>query len=70
MVAELGGVETANRLLDSRGVSDGFTTLWEAKRLDISVEAVVLRLEFESLFDERRRRAAQDRLEKYGYHVR
>ena len=69
MVAELGGVETANRLLDANGVSDGFTTLWEAGRLDISVEAVVLRPEFAVLFDQRRRRAARERLEQYGYAV-
>lgn len=69
MVAELGGVEAANRLLDSSGVSDGFTTLWEAKRLDISVEAVVLQPEFAPLFDTRRLRVARDRLAQYGYTV-
>ena len=69
MVAELGGVETANRLLDSSGVSDGFTTLWEAKRLDISVEAVVLQPEFAPLFDARRLRVARERLAQYGYTV-
>jgi len=69
MVAELGGVETARRLLDASGVSDGFTTLWEAGRLDISVEAVVMRPEFEVLFDQRRLRTAPERLEQYGYTV-
>jgi hypothetical protein len=38
MLLEHGGVETARRLLRKDGISDGFTTLWERKRLDLSVE--------------------------------
>jgi hypothetical protein len=35
---EYSGVEAARRLLRKDEVSDGFTTLWELKRLDLSVE--------------------------------
>jgi hypothetical protein len=42
---EQSGVETARSLLWKDGASDGFTTLWELKRLDLSVEAFVLRPE-------------------------
>ncbi len=67
MVSEIGGVATAERLIDATGVSDGFTTLWEAGRLDISVEAVVLRPEFARLFDAKRLRVARQRLVEYEY---
>ena len=39
MLLEYGGVETARRLLRKDDISDGFTTLRELKRLDLSVEA-------------------------------
>ena len=50
--AEHSGVETARTLLWKEDVSDGFTTLWELKRLDLSVEAYVLRPEYAPLFTE------------------
>ena len=33
MLSKYGGPETAHRLLNGVGGSDGFTTLWEAGRL-------------------------------------
>lgn len=41
MVGELGGVETARRLIHSDAPSDGYSFLWEHGRLDLSVEALV-----------------------------
>lgn len=64
MLDDHGGVETAHRLLEPHSaVSDGFTTLVLEKRLDLSVEATVLKPEFQPLFtqdelDEARRRLA------------
>ena len=49
--------------------SDGFTTLWEHRRLDLSVEFHVLCPEFASLFTPQERRAARQRLEAYGIDV-
>jgi hypothetical protein len=34
-----GGLTAARQLLHAPGVSDGFTTLWEHHRLDLTVEA-------------------------------
>lgn len=48
-------------------MSDGFPTLWEGGRLDLCVEAHVLRPEFEPLFDDAERRTARRRLSDYGY---
>ena len=67
MVSEHGGLNAARQLLHASGVSDGFTALWMAKRLDLTVEAHVLKPEFESLFTADEFRIARSRLDEYGY---
>jgi hypothetical protein len=47
--------------------SGGFTTLWERGRLDLTVEAHVLKTEFAPLFTDGDRHQARDRLEAYGW---
>lgn len=69
MVSELGGVEAAHRLLASANPATGLTELWLCNRLDLSVEAQVLRPEFAPLFSEEERTVAQTRLAEYGYAV-
>lgn len=44
MVLANGDLSTAQALLASGGVSEGFTTLWEKGRLDLSLEALVIQL--------------------------
>jgi len=66
MVNDNGGVETAHLLL-AKDPTDGFTNLWERKRLDLSVEALVLKPKFVPLFDEVERENARKRLAEYGY---
>lgn len=67
MLSEQGGVETAHQLLLASGVSDGFTALWQAGRLDLSVEHHVLLDEFNELFTEEERDIARHRLADYGF---
>lgn len=67
MLSEHGGVETARRLLASNNIQYGFTRLWECGRLDLTVEAHVLKPEYEVLFMEEERIEARRRLEEYGY---
>ena len=67
MVAEQGGLETARYLLRSPNVSDGYTALWERSRLDLTVEAMILRSEWQSLFTPAERQAALKRLREYGF---
>jgi hypothetical protein len=69
MISEQGGVETAHQLLASDQVSAGFSALWEAKRLDLSVEARVLKPEFEELFSIEEKEIARSRLERFGYQL-
>lgn len=67
MVNERGGVETARIILGQESTSDGFTTLWEKGRLDLTVEAQVLKPEFADLFTEEDRAKARARLAEVSY---
>lgn len=69
MVSELGGLEAARQLIRAQAPSEGFTTLWERGRLDLSVEYHVLLPSFEHLFDRRERDIAYRRLKDYGFDV-
>lgn len=67
MLAEHGPLDTAHRLINSAAPSDGFTHLWERRRLDLSVEAHALRPEFAALFSEEELAICRRRLADYGY---
>ena len=67
MVLDQGGLATAERLLHSPSTSDGFTKLWESKRLDLSVEALVIRPEFSELFTGAEKAIARSRLDQFGF---
>jgi hypothetical protein len=69
MVGELGGVEAARQLLRGRDASDGFTTLWEHHRLDVSVEAFVLLPWYSEMFSEQELGTAERRLVEHGFDV-
>jgi len=67
LVCEKGGVKAAKSLIAKEGGSDGFTTLWESGRLDLSVEAHALYPEYKELFTDEERQLCKERLESYGY---
>jgi len=67
MVTESGGLATARALLRGTDISDGFAALWERGRLDLTVEAVVLRDPWKTLFTEHELDVARKRLEDLGY---
>jgi hypothetical protein len=50
MLRARGGLETARRLLKAQATSAGYEALRSAGRLDLTVEAYVLRPEFQTLF--------------------
>ena len=62
-----GGVEAARQLIAKDGGTYGFEVLWEAGRLDLSVEALVLDPKFHSLFSEAERELCRERLSLHGY---
>lgn len=67
MLAELGPLGTARKILNSPAVSDGFANLWERGRLDLTVEALVLQPEYSPLFTQEELSRARNRLEQFGH---
>jgi hypothetical protein len=59
------GVETARRLLPT--MSDGYAELWRRGRLDLTVEALILRTPWAALFSDGQRLLAWTRLAESGY---
>jgi len=68
MLRRRGGVETAKRLLHSKQIAQGYTILEEANRLDLTVEALVLKPEWRELFTSEELQIAQKRLNEYHLH--
>ena len=67
LVSQKGGLQAAKQLIVKEGGTYGFEVLWENKRLDLSVEALVLKPEYITLFSYEERMLCKDRLEKFGY---
>lgn len=67
MLNEHRGLRTAQILLHALNVSDGYTALWELKRLDLTVEALILQKIWHPLFSDEERDIARRRLEQYNY---
>ena len=67
MVANIGPLATAKKLLASRTISDGFSELWERGRIDLTVEALVVEPAFESLFTDTELDVARHRLTQFRY---
>lgn len=57
----------ARQLINDRHPSEGFTRLWELKRLDLAVEALVLREPWAGLFTPEELLRARERLLDYEY---
>jgi hypothetical protein len=62
-----GGPDYARQLLRAEGTSDGFQRLTDERRLDLTVEALVLRPEYSELFTDEERAVAASRLARGGY---
>jgi hypothetical protein len=62
MLREHGGLATAHRLLSDDRIHDGLGELIIAGRPDLTVEALVLREEFQPLFSDGELRTARERL--------
>ena len=67
MLNNYGPVETAIRLVTADQLHEGFTKLWELGRLDLTVEAIILRKPFNQLFTDEILQRARERLEELGY---
>ena len=68
MLQDYGGLETARKLIHSRTVSKGYTVLWELKRLDLTVEALIHdNPKWYPLFTTDELNICEQRLKDYGY---
>ena len=68
MLHEKGAIQTARQLINASQPSDGYTRLWEMKRLDLSVEAVVYdNEEWHELFTQDELHRCRKRLTDYKY---
>lgn len=67
MLAEYGGVGAAKRILADPEMKSGFTTLFLANRLDLTVEAHVIKPEFAPLFTQDEIWRARQVLEEHHY---
>ena len=67
LITEKGGLIAAKQLISKDGGTSGFATLWEMGRLDLSIEAHVLKPEYKELFTEEEREICRGRLKEYGY---
>jgi hypothetical protein len=68
LLNEHGGVETARRFIHSPDFARGFTALWERKRLDLTVEAVIVHeAQWQPLFTPEELEICRQRLKQYGY---
>ena len=69
MLGSSGGYQAVSTLISKPKPSDGFATLWEGKRLDLSVEALVTESRWRRCFEENLLLAAETRLRQAGYVV-
>ena len=67
MVSENGGLQAARALLAASKISEGFEALWQRGRLDVTVEALVLRAPWKELFTVDELAVASRRLDELGY---
>ena len=67
LIANKGGVEAARQLIIRQ--TDGFSALAEFGRLDLSVEAYILKPQYASLFTEAEREMCRERLKELGHQI-
>lgn len=67
LVCEKGGVQAAKTLIAKEGGTYGFEILWENKRLDLSVEAHVLKSKYYDLFTDEERTMCKNRLMQFEF---
>jgi len=69
LVSEKGALCAAKILIAKDGGTYGFEILWEHGRLDLSIEAHVLKSEYRDLFTDEERQICRDRLISFGFDI-
>jgi len=68
-ITDGGTINAVKKLIHSLKTPDGFTTLWELGRLDLSLENIIQETEWQDLFSDDDRKKAKKRLIDYKYNV-
>ncbi len=68
-VRRQGGVAAGKRMLATKGLSNGLITLREKGRLDLTMETLVLKPEYATLFTDEERAIAARRLDEVAAHA-
>jgi hypothetical protein len=66
---QYGGLKTAKILLQEKTLSEGFVKLWELRRLDLTMEAIIIKKPWRELFTDKEIRIAKNRLNELGYPI-
>lgn len=69
MLNSQGAIATCKSLINSKNISNGFEKLWSLKRLDLTIENIILEEEFSDLFTETEKKIARDKLNAFGYKI-
>ncbi len=69
MLEDHGAVDTAIVLVNGAKIHEGLEKLWEFKRLDLSVEAIICREPYCHLFSDEILAKAKNRLKELGYSI-
>lgn len=67
MVHARGGLLAAKLVINDPKISDGFTAMYQAQRLDLTVEAQALSERWRALFTPDELRRAEEKLRSVGY---
>ena len=67
LVIEKGFVKAAKQIIEKDTVTYGFEVLWKSKRLDLSVEAYVIKPEYRELFTNEEIELCCKRLKEANY---
>ena len=69
MLEEHGTIDTAIQLVNGAKIHEGLEKLWEFRRLDLSVEAIICRKPYCHLFSDEVLVKAKKRLKELGYSI-
>ena len=69
LISEKGGLKAAKQLIAKDGGTYGFEVLWEHNRLDLSVEAHVLKEKYSELFSDEEKEMCRNRLRNFGFEI-
>lgn len=67
MLNEHGGIQTAKTLIHSKNITLGLSKLWELKRLDLTVEALIVENDWGDIFSKEEIEIAKEQLERFNY---